>query len=75
MDGDRRRSYTRYMRIPGRPRGEATVLELFVWAALLTLFFPLIAVFLVLRYRVIQAIIAGYREGASPAHPLEHAEL
>lgn len=40
--------------------------ELFVWAMLLALFFPVVALVLVLRYRVIQAIIAGYREGTSP---------
>jgi len=60
--------------MPGRPRGEATVLELFVWAALLTLLFPLVAVVRIVRYRVLQAIIAGYREGASPAGPVERAE-
>ena len=50
------------------------MLELFVWAALLTLLFPLVAVVRIVRYRVLQAIIAGYREGASPAGPVERAE-
>jgi hypothetical protein len=71
MDADRRRPYTRRMRFPGRPSGEATVFELIVWASLLTLLFPLVALVLLFRYRVLQAIVAGYREGASPAGPAE----
>lgn len=71
MDADRRTSYTRRMRFPGRPSGEATVFELIVWASLLTLLFPLVALVLLFRYRVLQAIVAGYREGASTAGPAE----
>ena len=74
MDADRPRPYTRRMRIPGRPSGEATVFELIVWATLLTLLFPLVALLLIVRYRLLQAILAGYREGASPAGPVERAE-
>jgi hypothetical protein len=62
------------MRIPGRPSGEATVFELIVWMVLLTLLFPLVALVLIFRYRVLQAIVAGYREGPSPAGPVERAE-
>jgi hypothetical protein len=67
VDADRRSSYTRRVRVPGRPSGETTVFELFAWAVLLTLVFPLAAVVLVIRYRVVESIIAGYRDGASAA--------
>jgi hypothetical protein len=48
-----------------RRSGDATVFELVCWLAVMSVMFPIVAVVLVLRYRVIQAIVAGYREGAS----------
>jgi len=50
------------------------VLELLAWTVLLSLLFPVVAVVLVLRYRVIQAILEGYREGGSPFIPQEGSE-
>ena len=61
---DHRTDYSSYawaVRL-GRPSGDATVYELFGRLMVLSIFWPL-GIFLLLRYRVVQAVLEGYRSG------------